>query len=94
MKPEYKPPPMTIPSDYAETAGCDRSKIYHVNAGRKRFTVDEACRILDRAYNDPRLVGLNIIHLRPELACSYPHLRKIFLKKQKKAEKRKVGRGR
>ena len=46
----------------------DVSKIYHVNAGRKRFRIYEACKLLDLAQNDPRLTGLNIIHLRPELA--------------------------
>lgn len=91
---KYQPPPMTIPSDYAETAGCDRTTIYHINAGRKRFRIDQACKVLDRAQGDPRLTGLNIIHLRPELTQAFPHLCKLCPKKQKKETKKGAGRGR
>ena len=94
MDPKYQPPPLTIPSDYAEIAGCDRTTIYHINAGRKRFRPDQACKVLDRAYNDPRLAGINILHLRPDMACAQPHFCRICPKNQKKIAKKGAGRGR
>lgn len=82
---------MTIPSDYADRIGVDISKIYHVNAGRKRFTVAEASKLLDLAFGDPRLAGLTILHLRPDLKPAAAHFCRICPnnpKNRKKAAKK------
>ena len=87
---------MTIPSDYADRIGVDVSKIYHVNAGRKRFTAAEASKLLDLAFDDPRLAGLTILHLRPDLKPTGPHFCRICPhqpKNRKKAAKRKARHG-
>lgn len=94
MATPYKPPPMEIPAEYADSIGHDRSHIYHVNAGRKRLTVEKACRLLEIGAKDPRLEGLNIFDLAPEAEMVLEHIcklcpLKLSHKQQKKLEKKK-----
>ena len=64
------PLPIQIPSDYADVLGVDASHIYHANAGRRRFTILQANKLMEASLTDARLTGLDFLHLRPELEDS------------------------
>jgi hypothetical protein len=90
MRKLYTPPSIPIPSEYADSLGCDASHIYHINAGHRRFSIPMACQLLDVATGDERLAGLTILDLRPELICAVPHLYAASgTKKDKKSRARR-----
>ena len=68
------PLPIPIPSDYAVKLGFDQSYVSHVNAGRKHFGILTTFRFLKLAYKDPRVTGLNILHLRPDFENFLPYI--------------------
>lgn len=76
MRNLHTPPPIPIPSDYADYLGCDASHLYHINAGRRRLSISMACQLLDLVMEagDERLAGLTLLDLCPELICTIPHL--------------------
>jgi hypothetical protein len=86
--PRYAPPPVEIPKDYAPLLGVARSFIRHVNTGNRRFSPDNACKLLRlaREKKDQRLNGLTIFHLRPEAEIFVPEICELCpLKKKTKA---------
>ena len=93
MNPRYKPLPIPIPSDYAETLGCDPSHLCHVNKGRKRLRDDQCHLLLEAAETDDRLAGLSVLDLRQEMAQWQPHLCKLCPRDRKRANKKKAQHG-
>lgn len=83
-------PRWQIPSDYAPKLGVDPSFIYHINAGRRTLRghrgLSIGCKILDLAEDDPRLQGLTIFDLWPELKLAVPHICKLCPLQGKVAE--------
>ena len=67
---ELKCLPVSIPSDYADVLKVDPSHISHCNAGRRRFTIPQANKLMEASLTDARLAGLDFLHLRPELEDS------------------------
>jgi len=59
--------PVPIPLDYADPLDVDSSFLCHVNAGRKRLSLIKSCRLMELVQGDPRVSGLTLLHLRPEL---------------------------
>jgi predicted transcriptional regulator len=72
-----KPLPVPIPTDLAEMLGVHPSKISHTNAGRRRLTVEQAIRLMQKSLTDSRLKGLHIMDL---LHPKYQFTRKWMIK--------------
>lgn len=74
MKPigRMKPLPIPIPYDLADDIGILPSNLCHINAGRRRLTIEKCIRLMEIAQEDDRLLGLSFIHLRPELKPAVP----------------------
>jgi hypothetical protein len=68
MNPKNRPLPVPIPPDLADKLQVTRSFLSHVNAGRKIFSLTKALEVMDLSLVDIRLVGVHLIHLRPDLA--------------------------
>ena len=64
--------PIKIPSDYAELLGTNPSNICHANAGRRRFSITQAIKLMEASLTDDRLAGLSFVDLRPELKPAVP----------------------
>ena len=69
-----KPLPIPIPYDLADALEIDPSNICHINAGRRRLTMDKCIILMELSLGDKRLTGLCFIHLRPELKPALPYL--------------------
>ena len=68
------PLPVKIPQDYAEVLGVHPTEISHVNAGRRTLSWPRCLILLEHARSDPRLAGLDILELRPEIEDRSPFL--------------------
>lgn len=69
-----KPLLVKIPLDYADFLGIDPTHLVHVNAGRRQLGMLLCIKLMEVAHDDPRLTGLSILHLRPELKAVKPFL--------------------
>lgn len=68
------PLPVKIPQDYAEILGVHPTEVSHVNAGRRQLSWPRCVLLLEHARSDPRLAGLTILDLRPEVEDLFPFL--------------------
>ena len=68
------PLPIPIPLDYDVALGVDRTHLCHVNAGDRQLGEDKCVIVLTLALDDPRLKGLTLLHLRPEMEKFIPFL--------------------
>lgn len=66
--------PVRIPLDYAVALGVDKTHLCHVNAGDRQLAEDKCVVLLTLALDDPRLEGLELLHLRPEMEKFIPFI--------------------
>jgi predicted transcriptional regulator len=62
-----KPLPIPIPLDLAELLGVHPTQICHINAGRRKPTIEVARKVMELSLDDDRLSGLHFLNLRPDL---------------------------
>ena len=74
MKTEPTPLKFKIPGDYAAKLGIHFTSLSKINAGERQIALDKACLLMKLAKSDPRLKGMTIYDLRPELLIARPHL--------------------
>jgi hypothetical protein len=53
--------------DYADKLKVSPSYLSHVNVGRKQMSQKKAIALVKMSRGDPRLKGLKLVHLRPDL---------------------------
>jgi hypothetical protein len=78
-----------IPLEYGDVLDLDRSHISRVNSGERRLTMLQCCQLLALAEEDPRLAGLNILQLRPEIKPALPYICKLCPRDEKKQAKQR-----
>ncbi len=93
MKPDRKPLPYPIPTNYTKVLKIDLSFISHVNAGMKPLPLSKCLLLLKEAQKDPYWVGVDLVHdlllrLHPELTPILPFL--IKPQEEKPREQRKL----